>query len=217
MNIHTHCDAIEKISTPALVISVFENAQLNNIATVVDRIIGGQIQDLLDSQDFHGKRNEIAIIYPHLPNFAQRIILVGLGQVDQFTSDIVRQASSTAMQQVRKMGIVAFHTVVHGLETGSVSPQQSAEALVEGALLGAYQFLELKTKPAENAEKPENITLIVDNADCEHVMTGAAYGQILAESTILARNLVNRPGNIANPSHMAETARNLAKSTSLKC
>ena len=46
---------------------------------------------------------------------------------------------------------------------------------------------------------------------------GAATGRIIAESVILARDLVAHPANVATPAMIAETARQMAAETGLDC
>jgi len=46
---------------------------------------------------------------------------------------------------------------------------------------------------------------------------GARQGQIVAESTLLTRDLVNRPANIATPTAIAEVAQHIAAEAGLRC
>ncbi len=218
MHIDTYCGAIEILTTQALVISLFEDSELNGLAAAVDRVIDGQIQTVLDTHDFCAKRNEVTVLYTNRSNFAQRIILVGLGKLNHFTLDSVRQAAAAAGLKARDLGIKELHSAIHGVETEIIDSQRGAEAVVEGTLLGSYRFHELKTNLNNIRENLEFLTIIVEDAqNRDPVNTGAAHGKIIAGSTMLARDLVNRPANIANPSHMAETAKQLSQTTSLKC
>jgi leucyl aminopeptidase len=216
--INTFSGAIETITTPALVISLFEDTELSGLAAAVNRVLDGQIQALIDTQDFNAKLKEVAVLYTYRDNFAKRVILVGLGKKDRFTLDVTRQAAAAALLQARDLGIKELSTVIHGEKTGLFDPMRGAEAVVEGTLLGAYRFHELKTKLDNIRDNPEILTLVVEDVqNTNQINSGAANGKIIAESTILARDLVNRPANIANPRHMADTARQLTELTNLKC
>ena len=218
MHIDTFSGNIETLTTQALIIGLFENSELSSLAAEVDNLIDGQIQAVINTEDFVAKRNEVTVLYTNRQNFAQRIILVGLGKIDKFTIDIVRQASAAAVRKARDLGIKEIYTTIPGLATGIVNPLSGAEAVVEGTLLGSYRFHELKTKLNNTRKNPEFLTLVVEEEQQKsQVKTGITYGRIIAESTNLARNLVNRPANIANPSHLAETAQQLAQTSSLKC
>ncbi|MFN2109266.1 MAG: leucyl aminopeptidase family protein, partial [Anaerolineae bacterium] len=57
----------------------------------------------------------------------------------------------------------------------------------------------------------------LDTARVPELEAGARAGQIVSESTLLARDLVNRPANIATPTHIAEAAERMAGETGLRC
>ncbi len=218
MHIDTGSGNIETLATQTLVISLFEDTELSGLAATVNQVMDGQIQAVVDAHDFRAKRNEVTVLYNNKPDFAQRVILVGLGKKEQFTLDTVRQVASSAVLKARDLGVKQLHSVIHGHGIGGIDLQRCAEAAVEGTLLGLYRFHELKTQLDNIREDPTSLTLFVeDPQNIEQVNNGVTNGRIIAESTMLARNLVNRPANIATPSHFAETAKELTQFTSLKC
>lgn len=218
MHIDTYSGSLEALSSQALVLSLFEESELNDIAARIDIVLDGQLSALMDSRDFTAKKDEVTVLYPHGNDIAQRIILIGLGKRQDFKLDNVRQAAAIAVRKVRDMGVKKYHTVIHGIATGSYDLARGAEAIVEGTLLGSYQFHELKTKLDNVRENPQSLTLVIDeSADASTVISGIKNGSFIAEATTLARNLINRPGNIANPTHMVKTAREIAEDTQLVC
>jgi leucyl aminopeptidase len=78
--------------------------------------------------------------------------------------------------------------------------------VVEGALLGLYEFRELKT---EEARPPlEELTLVeFDAGRIAQVEAGARAGQVIAESANFTRDLVNQPPNFCTPEYMAAANR----------
>ena len=211
--------AIQRQTAQAIVVSLFEGVTEPGGATgAVDAALGGQIRALIAAGDFRGKRNEIVVLYLAGAIPAQRVIVVGLGKPEKFTTDIIRQAAATAAQKARDLGVTHLHTIVHGAGVGGIVPEQAAEAVVEGTLLGLYRFHELKTQLEDVRPDLESLTLVeLDAAKRPALAEGLRVGQIIAESTILARNLVNRPANIATPTHIAAAAQQLAEETGLTC
>jgi len=64
----------------------------------------------------------------------------------------------------------------------------------------------------------EELTLVeFDESKLPEVQEGARVGQIVAEAVCLARDLSNRPANLATPTHLAETAQRLAQDLGLRC
>ncbi|MBN1259102.1 MAG: leucyl aminopeptidase, partial [Anaerolineae bacterium] len=101
---------------------------------------------------------------------------------------------------------------------GGIAPEKAAEAVVEGTLLGLYRFHELRTQLEDARPDLESLTLVDCAPDNQAaVELGVESGRILAESTVLARNLINRPANVATPSHIVETARAMAADVGLAC
>lgn len=108
---------------------------------------------------------------------------------------------------------------MHGAGIGGLEPREAAQATVEGALLATYEFKELKTETDED-EASELAHLVVVEADAgkvDVVQGGARVGEIMVRAVQLARDLGNRPGNVATPRHLAETAQEIAGETGLRC
>ena len=219
MQINVVTGALQTVAAQAIVVNLFEGVTVPGGATgAVDQVLGGQIQALIAGGDFRGKRNEVAVLYPNGALPAQRVILVGLGKREKFTPDVIRQAAGTAAKKARDLGVTHLHTIIHGAGIGGVAPELAAEATVEGTLLGLYRFHELKTQLEEARPDLEALTLVeLDAARVPALEAGARAGQIVAESTLLARDLVNRPANIATPTHIAEAAARMAAETGLRC
>jgi leucyl aminopeptidase len=219
MRIEVVTGALQTVTAQAIVVNLFEDVTIPGGATgAVDQALGGQIQALIAGGDFRGKRNEIAVLYPNGALPAQRVILVGLGKREKFTPDVIRQAAGTAAKKARDLGVTHLYTIIHGAGIGDVAPELAAEATVEGTLLGLYRFHELKTQLEEARPDLDALTLVELNAARVPALeAGARAGQIVAESTLLARDLVNRPANIATPTHIAEAAERMAGETGLRC
>ncbi|MFN2283613.1 MAG: leucyl aminopeptidase [Anaerolineae bacterium] len=219
MQIEVVTGALQTVKAQAIVVNLFEGVTVPGGATgAVDQALGGQIQALIAGGDFRGKRNEIAVLYPNGALPAQRVILVGLGKREKFTLDVIRQVAGAAAKKARDLGVTHLHTIIHGAGSGDIAPGLAAEATVEGTVLGLYRFHELKTQLKEVRPDLDALTLVeLDTARVPELEAGARAGQIVAESTLLARDLVNRPANIATPTHIAEAAERMAGETGLRC
>jgi leucyl aminopeptidase len=219
MQINVVTGALQTVTAQAIVVNLLEGVTVPGGATgAVDQALGGQIQALIAGGDFRGKRNEIAVLYPNGAIPAQRVILVGLGKREKFTPDVIRQAAGTAAKKARDLGVMHLHTIIHGAGIGGIEPELAAEATVEGTVLGLYRFHELKTQLEEARPDLQTLTLVeFDAARVPALEAGARAGQIVAESTLLARDLENRPANVATPTHIAEAAERMAAETGLRC
>ena len=228
MEIRVKAGNIQTEIAPLIVVNLFEGVTEPGGATgAVDRVLGGQIRELISAGDFRGKRNETAVLHPGGAIPAQRVLLVGLGQEEEFDLDGVRQAAGAAAKKAHELGVARFSTIVHGGGRGGLNLEDAAQAVVEGTMLALYRFREHKTEPVED-ERPdiEAVTLVVGAQgpsplqDAEKVLVverGARTGQVIAEAVNMARDLVNQPANYATPTILAETAQRLAADFGLRC
>ncbi|MEA3308366.1 MAG: leucyl aminopeptidase [Chloroflexota bacterium] len=219
MKIKLTTGKIEEQESAAIIISLFTGVkELAGTAGNVGRALNGALQALLAGGDFRGKRNEVAVLYPGAALPARRVILVGLGKREKFSLDVIRQAAGTAAQKARALGATQLHTVVHGAGAGGIEPQPAAEAVVEGTLLGLYRFHELKTELKDVRPAVEELTLVEsDHSQAAALRAGIHAGESIAAGAILARDLINRPANIATPTHIVAVAQQLAAESGLTC
>jgi leucyl aminopeptidase len=88
----------------------------------------------------------------------------------------------------------------------------SAQAVVEGGMLGLYRYEGMKSTPPPTASVE---TLDIVTRDAEAASDGVHIGKATAEGTILARDLANTPPNICTPAWLADQAETMAKANDL--
>jgi leucyl aminopeptidase len=105
-------------------------------------------------------------------------------------------------------------TILHGAGIGGIESRASAEAIVEGSILGLYNFSKYRKPEYEDIKE----MLIVEREESKiPTLEQAVYkGKIMAEAASLARDMVNEPANCMTPSRMAELAKEIADKYSLK-
>jgi leucyl aminopeptidase len=219
MEIRVLAGGIQSTEGELVVINLFEGVEKPEGATgAVDQAMSGAIRELIADGDLTGKRGETAVLYPRGAIPASRVVVVGLGPQDEFALESVRHAAALAARKARDLGAKSFSSIVHGAGAGGFGVAQAAQAVVEGTILGLYRYQELKNEPPDRAD-PEQFTLVqFDESKIPDVEKGAEIGQIIAEATCLARDLINRPANYATPSDLAELALEITgEFDSLRC
>jgi len=213
MKITVTSGALAEQKADALIVSLLEGAaELTGAAHTLNQTLNGALQELITNGDFTGKLNATAVVYTRGLIASPRVILVGLGKAEKFSTDKVRLASATATQKARDLGAKRVASVAHG---DSLEPSRAAQATVEGALLGAYEYQKNGTQPGKQLDE---LSLVeAEPARLAAVQTGAQAGQHIAESTNFARDLVNQPPNICIPEYMASKAREIAQEVGLTC
>ncbi len=195
-----------------IVVNLFEGVMSPGGATgAVDAALKGMLRDVLTSGDFKGQLNSTMLFYPRGLIGAKRVLLVGLGKAEKFGLDPARQAAATAAKKARELGVTDFSTVVHGAGIGGLNVQDAAQAVAEGTLLGLYRFWEFK-RPDENHHEIQQVNIVEADLDkVEQIKEGVRIGQAIAEGQMLARDLSNKPGNVATPTYLADSARKLGE------
>jgi leucyl aminopeptidase len=210
--------AADRLKTELLVLHVFErDRDAVGFVARVDDLYGGAIRRVLQSGDFVGRRNDVLVVYPPDPETPiRRVLLVGVGKREDHTVERLRAAIGTAVRVAERMAIREMHVSlghVHHLSE-QMGEYYAGLAAVEAAVLAAWDFRELKTQSDDEAPRtaPEQLTIVAhDDAACAELERAAHHGCITARATNIARDLQQRPGNIATPTYVAERAREYAE------
>jgi len=218
MDIKVQVGAIQEAAADALIVNLFEGVELLAGATgAVDKALNGAITDIVRSGDYRGKLNELAVLYTHGAIPAARVIVVGLGKVQDFNPDRIRQASAIAAKKARDLGCKSIASTAHGAGTGQVDPETAAQTVVEGTLLGLYQWREHRNAPIDR-EPIEALTLVeFDASKAPALKAGADAGHAISLSVNRARDLTNQPPNYMTPALLAAAAQQMAAETGVKC
>lgn len=216
MQIAIEARDIAQFSGDTIIVNLFEGVTTPGGATgAVDRALGGAISQAIADGEFKGKLNTIAVIHPLGKIAARRVIVVGLGKGDAFTTERARQAAATAIRTARKLGGKRVATIVHGAGIGGLDPAKAAQAVCEGTLLGLYRFKKYVSAAAE--PDPQSLTVCELSQDkVASLLRGVDRGIVYAEATNFARDLINEPGNVATPAFLAARAQEMATELGLE-
>ncbi len=207
---------VTKIKSDALLVNLFEGVKQPGGATgAIDRALGGAISKLIESGEIKGKRGEITTVHVFGQLPSARVIVLGLGKREEFTTDVIRRGLAEASRAIRGMGAKRFATILHGGGIGGLEPEACAQAIVEGAILGLYTFKKLG-KPASDSPHVQAIEIVEgDKTKLARIKKGIDAGEAVADSVSLARDMANMPANMMTPSDIAAQAQKVAKETGL--
>ena len=206
------------VPAPLLVLLHFEDdGELVGAAAEVDQRLGGALARVLARGDFRGRREETLLFYPPDGGLgAERLLLVGLGKRDQYMLEVLRRAVGAAVRQAERIGISGMVVELSHVARldGRIGAAEAAQAAVEGGVLAAWDYLELKTQAEEEAPRArlESFTLLAQSPEeAAAFERGRQIGQVVAGAANLARELAMRPGNIVTPAYLAEVATQIAQ------
>jgi leucyl aminopeptidase len=217
MNITVQRGEIQKKADEAIVVNLFEEARPSGASKAVDQALDGLIGEALDCGDFKGAKNDTLLLYTQSKIPARRVLIVGLGKQEDFDLEAARQAAGTAAHTLQGLGVKQASSILHGSGAGNLPVEAVAQAMAEASLLACYRFDHYRSGKKKSKELKKLTLLESDKSKIAAARRGARVGQTIAEATCLARDLANHPGNIATPSYLASSARQIARDHGLKC
>jgi leucyl aminopeptidase len=189
---------LEQTEADAIAVVLFEDGEgIPAVKTWLD--------ELHTSGEFNGKPGEMAVLHQPQGIKAKRLVVVGGGKSEKFDAAALRKAVGTAVRSLKQKGVKKLAWM---LAAGS------AEAAVEGAILGNYE--PDMHKPSTEA-KPLEVFDLVAAAKSDELEQSFKRGVILAGAQNFTRDLANEPANKLPPSVLAERAVAMAHEYRLDC
>jgi leucyl aminopeptidase len=212
MEIRVDSGDITEQAMGAIIVNLFQGVTSPGGATgAVDRALNGAISKLIDDGETKGKKNEMTLVHTLGMMAPDRVLVAGLGKVEDFGAERVRTVSGVACRYLRRLGVERVATIAHGAGVGGMDARASGQAIAEGSVLGLYRFDKYKSNN-EDARNIKELTIIEsDLAKLEALRDGAAEGTLLGEATNRCRSMCSEPANYMTPTRMAEVALEVAR------
>ncbi len=216
MQFSTKAHAPDKLKTPLIVVGVFQSQRLTSDAETLDRASKGALRAVLKRGDMDGKLASTRLLYDVAGTGAERVMLVGLGRIEEFGIKQFREA-------VRAAGAFALETGADRMSLFCLDwpvPLKDARWKARHAAIqitdADYRFDAMKSKKSE----PRTLThteLLSASADVvKAAERGTVEGGAIGSGMALTRDLGNLPGNVCTPSYLADEARKLARAWKLE-
>ncbi|HET9450267.1 MAG TPA: leucyl aminopeptidase [Aggregicoccus sp.] len=210
-----------RASGDLLVIPLFEGELGDKSAAelgALDAALDGVLRTAAAQEGFKGKAEQSLVLHTHGRLKAQRVLLLGLGAQARFTPEVLRLATGRAAKSAQRLK--AANLVL--LWPAAAQPLEACvQAVAEGLVLGAYRFDRYKTQGRDANGAGARIAsvklLLTGGVEKDRALQAALdHGVRVAEATNWARDLVNEPPNVVNPTRLAEAAQEAAKEGGLK-
>jgi leucyl aminopeptidase len=201
---------IEKSRADVVVVGTLKGEQKVTLAPgaeAVDAAFDGKLAEVLATLGATGKAEEVVKL-PTLGKLSAPVVLaVGLGKPeadDSLTGEQVRRAAGAAAR--------ALAGTARAVSTLSTVDFQAA---VEGTALGAYAFTDYRSEPGDAPVGAVDFVSPAEGSTRAHRATLKAATAI-AESVVIARDLINTPPNDLFPASFAERAGKLVQADELE-
>jgi len=212
MELKAKKDSIINSSCDVLVVNLFEGVKVPEGGTgVVNKAIENLISSyVIEKEKFKGKLNEIYVLptYGKIP--ADKVLIVGLGKVEEFNLNKIREVSAKVIKKVKSLKAKKVCSILHGAGIAGLAAFDCAQMIAEGSIIGDYEFKKYKTKKDDDENNKNEIELLeiveIDSSKLEDIEQGLKKGKVIGDSLNFARNLVNEPPAVTTPSKLAEVA-----------
>ncbi len=191
-----------KVKSDAIAVGIYDDLKLSRQFQGVNRELGRGLSNALTANLIKGKVGEIKTVVGKKGAIA---FVYGLGKRGELNAETLRRAGGGVSKAcvANKVESVSFLMPVDGKDA------YHSQAVAEGLVLGSYQFNEFKTDGEDNFEMAD-ATVVGGNKKA------VEKGAVIANGVCLARDIENRPGNVATPSHLAENATAIGKTGGMK-
>ncbi len=179
-----------------------------------DDAVRGLAKAAWQRKEIRGKRKEITIL--HRPDGKGRLVLVGLGPRAKYDAEVTRRAVAEVVRALKAKGARTLAVRLPSFAADRVDAEAAAQAVVDGAVLGGYDFVKYKST-TDGAVEETTVHLGEELAREEAGVKKVVADEVeVAESVLWARNLQNLPADTATPERLADEARALGKELGLK-
>ena len=216
MRFEITANSIDKISSDVALIFSFSQdkgekskPELLGQAEVIDKLLDGLLGKAVELEMFTAKRGEMLSIVPGKKILPSRVVVLGLGKKEEFTSDDLRRAAGKFSSKFKKSIDSVSLAIPEELQT-MVDLTTLSQAIGEGLLLGSYEFAKYKAKKKYEREFASVIFSVAKKSDEKIIHDAIKKAELYANATILARDLVNEQPRIATPTYLARFAQEIA-------
>jgi leucyl aminopeptidase len=194
-------------ASDVLILPLLQDEALFPLASSVDSALDSVVSHMIEQREFRCDWCEIDVIPTFGRQPAPRVALLGLGKRTELTASRYGLAIAAASRALAKRGLSRAEIDV---TDAPIPAADAARAVAEGAELARYIGDPYRT----GERRPVAIA--------EWTVVGApedalADGSIRGRAKNFARDLVNEPANVLNPTELAHRAEAMAAAVGLDC
>ena len=201
-----------KLDTQALVTYAFEQDNpIQGVLSELDAAVGGALGKLARSCELTGKSLEMALLHFPAGIAAERVLVVGAGKRDKFTTAELRRLAGAALRYLKSRSVKRLAFLVREDDRNAAS----AQAVTEGLLIADFESDKYKTEKKNDKEIESVLLAGFASAPAAQIDAAVARGRTMALSQNFTRDLVNEPSNHLTPSMLADRAATMAREAGL--
>lgn len=202
-------DRLSTVQADLLVAFVPSEGDFPESTSWVDENANGQVSQLRETGVFKGGVAQTLLLPAVSQDFAQAVLLVGIGKDAQLSDMQARKVIAAVAAQIKGLPFASVAVASAGLVLKNRSQADVLALVAQWLNEGFYNFLGFKK---DDAEKVTKVTALLLEGTDEAAL---AIGTATAKGSAFARQLGNLPGNVCTPSYLASQAQQLGEEYSI--
>ncbi|MFW2405100.1 MAG: leucyl aminopeptidase [Gammaproteobacteria bacterium] len=211
MRFEVKTGAATKLKTSCLILPVFSSGPLTANTRAVDAACDGLITDLVTGGDIRGKIGDTLIARSGGALPAQRIMLVGCGEKAKFNRKQYRKAMLAAYSALAKTRHTDATSALHLEPVKGADLARRASIAAEVWQNAGYRFTTTRSDAQDTDNEIQSLSLLAGSGKAADLRKGLKRGAAIGAGMRLSRELGNLPANVCTPSHLAATAKKIAR------
>ena len=201
-----------KLDSQALVTYAFEQDDpIQSVLSELDAAVGGALGKLAKSGELTGKSLEMALLHFPAGIAAERVLVVGAGKRNKFTTVELRRLAGAALRYLKSRSVKRLAFLVREDDRNAAA----AQAVTEGLLIADFESDKYKTEKKNDKEIESALLAGFASAPAAGTEAAISRGRIIALSQNFTRDLVNEPSNRLTPTMLADRAQSMAREAGL--
>ncbi len=200
-------NTITSAKTGCVAVAVFENKKLSQAAQSLDG--SGEITAALKSGDISGKPGSTLLLRGVTGVAAERVLLVGLGNVEGVTEKSFASAVQGAVKVFSTLGATDAIIALPMTEVKERDVNWAIRTVVQAARDSIYRSDAQKSKKDPAPAGVRKLALAVPNGAATKLALAQAIA--IANGMQLTKDLGNLSANVCTPTYLADTAKKLGK------
>ncbi|MCW8924817.1 MAG: leucyl aminopeptidase, partial [Xanthomonadales bacterium] len=196
------------VETACLVIGVFSKTPLQGSAELIDKASNGALQQLIDSGDVDAGWKSTTLLHGLQGVSAERILVVGCGDVDKFDAVRFDVMCKSAGAFLRDHAATNAHVCLHEIGAAALGDRWCLRQAALCLDWSNYRYTATRP-PKEDDNAPLESASFLAPAEMQDALDEAAS---MARGYRRSRNLGDLPPNICTPQYLSGQAREIAAS-----
>lgn len=198
-------DHFSTVQADLFVAFVSSEGEFSESTAWIDSRTEGQLAQLRETDVFKGGLAQTLLLPCASQDFAQAVLLVGIGKDNELTDMQARKVIAAVANQIKGLPYASVAVASAALALKKRTQGDTLALVAQWLNEGFYNFLGFKQDDASKATKVD--TLLIEGVDDAALTIGTAT----ASGSSFARQLGNLPGNVCTPSYLASKAQHLSE------